>query len=161
MGKNDSVGGSSNDKTTKNKPSGNDQENNSSNTQPVDTLSGSNENESGDDKKGTVSDETTNSSDSEAQKTDQNTGTEIPKQLQVLAESIEKSFADNAKTSLPRLTEKEVREFAKKNRGIELIFTFENDEKTSGFITLKEFGHTVRVPAEGSLEFGIDYTAGR
>lgn len=87
---------------------------------------------------------------------------EPPKQMTVLAESIERLFSERAATNLPKLIESQVKEHtANAARGIDIQYHYTNDEKTAGFIVLKEFEHEIRVPAEGELEFGVDYSKGR
>lgn len=86
---------------------------------------------------------------------------EIAKKSEVekLGFFIEKLFNDKAKTSLPKIKPAGLIKFADAgNKGIELDIVFSNDEKTSGYVALKDAtGKEVRVPAEGEFAFGIDF----
>lgn len=85
--------------------------------------------------------------------------TDLKEQGDILANSIINVFAEREKTSFPKLTEKDVRLFAKHALAqVTMYFVFENDEKTKGYINITEFGKTQRVPVEGSFNFGIDYS---
>ena len=83
------------------------------------------------------------------------------KQIDVTAAAINRVFEDHEKTTLAKLTEAQVMEFVgKKADGIKIEFHYDNDEKTRGFITLKEFDTLVRCPELGMFNFGIDYSKG-
>lgn len=90
-------------------------------------------------------------------------GTIDPKasRIEVLERSINRCFEDHEKTALPKLTEAEVLSFVgKQGDGIKIEFIYTNDEKTSGYITLKEFDVIKRCPKVGEFTFGIDYSKG-
>ncbi len=92
------------------------------------------------------------------------TGAIDPKatRIEVLQRSIDRCFADHEKTILPKLTEAEVLNFiGNKGDGIKIEFIYSNDEKTSGYITLKEFDVEKRCPEAGEFNFGIDFSKGR
>lgn len=78
--------------------------------------------------------------------------------LNGIGEEITRMFEERGKTNLPGITEKEIHAALKnhvKSIGIEV--KFENEECTQGYVNLTEFSNVVRVPAEGSFTFGIDY----
>jgi len=84
---------------------------------------------------------------------------ENPK-LWALQNTVNSMFAARDLTNLTKFTESEVRAvLGKTGLSVDLNFHFSNEEKTSGYITVKEFKTEVRCPLEGEFEFGIDYVA--
>ncbi len=78
--------------------------------------------------------------------------------IEILAQHIDRIFAERAGTCLPGLTEREVRATAGANgKVVRMDFVYSNDEKTAGHINLTEFSKKMRCPAEGEYTFGIDY----
>lgn len=79
--------------------------------------------------------------------------------LWALQSTINKVFEDRAQTSLPKLTETEIKAMCgKAGASVSMKFNF-NDDKTKGHIVLSEFDSEARCPVSGEFDFGFDYAA--
>lgn len=80
--------------------------------------------------------------------------------LWMLLNHVTQVFADRAKTSMPGVTETELKvSVGRIGSSANMAVKYTNDEKTSGYVEFEEHEVTIRVPEEGEFVFGVDYAA--
>jgi hypothetical protein len=78
--------------------------------------------------------------------------------LWMLLQHVNKVFADRAKTSMPGVTETELKAAVGKiGSSAGMVVKYTNDDKTLGYVEFEELGTSIRCPEEGEFVFGVDF----